>query len=51
VNPEKYAHVRYDMAKTFAEWITSKKGQKLINDYRLEGKQLFYPDAVDAGQL
>lgn len=51
VNPEKYSHVKYDMAQTFAEWITSKKGQKLINDYRLEGKQLFHPDAIDAAQL
>lgn len=46
VNPEKHAHVQYDLAKQFAEWITSAEGQKLIADYRLEGKQLFYPDAI-----
>ncbi len=51
VNPKKYPHVRYDMARDFAEWITSKRGQKLINDYRLEGKQLFYADAIDVDQL
>ena len=46
VNPEKFPTIKYDLAKTFAEWVTSAKGQKLINDYRLIGKQLFYPDAI-----
>ena len=46
VNPEKFSHVRFDLAKTFAEWITSARGQKLIGDYRLLDKQLFYPDAI-----
>ncbi len=46
VSPEKHAHVQYDLAKQFAEWITSAEGQKIIADYRLEGKQLFYPDAM-----
>lgn len=50
VNPEKFDHVKYDLAKKFAEWITSKKGQTLIADYRLMGKPLFHPDAIpDAG--
>jgi len=46
VNPEKFGHVKHDLAKTFAEWITSERGQKLIGDYRLIDKQLFYPDAI-----
>lgn len=46
VNPEKYPEIKYDLAKQFAEWITSERGQKLINEYRLIGKQLFYPDAI-----
>lgn len=45
VNPKKFAHIKYDYAKQFAEWVTSATGQKLIADYRLIGKQLFYPDA------
>lgn len=50
VNPEKFDHVKYDLSKKFAEWITSKKGQTLIADYRLMGKPLFHPDAIpDAG--
>lgn len=46
VNPEKHAHVQYDMAMEFVNWITGEKGQKMIGDYRLEGKQLFYPDVI-----
>lgn len=45
VNPAKYSDIQYDMAMQFVDWITSEKGQKLIGDYRLEGKQLFFPDA------
>ncbi len=46
VNPAKHPDVQFDLAGAFAKWITSEKGQKLIADYRLEGKQLFYPDAM-----
>jgi tungstate transport system substrate-binding protein len=51
VNPKKHAHVQFDLAAKFAQWLTSVRGQKLINDYRLVGKQLFYPDAIDAAAL
>jgi tungstate transport system substrate-binding protein len=46
VNPEKYPQVQYDLAMQFVNWLTGAHGQKLIGDYRLEGKQLFYPDAI-----
>lgn len=46
VNPEKFPHVRYDLAKQFAEWLTSEKTQKRIADYRLLGKPLFIPDKL-----
>ncbi len=47
VNPKKHPHTKYKLAKQFAEWIVAAKAQKLIADYRLVGKQLFYPDAVN----
>jgi tungstate transport system substrate-binding protein len=34
------------LAKEFAEWLVSERGQSMIKGYRLLGKQLFYPDAV-----
>ena len=46
VNPRKYAHVRFDLAQQFARWLVSEKGQTLIASYRLDGKQLFYPEAI-----
>jgi len=46
VNPAKHPHVQFEMAMQFVDWITGARGQKLIADYRLEGKQLFYPDAM-----
>ena len=45
VNPKKHPHVQYEMAMEFVDWITGERGQKLIADYRLEGKQLFYPQS------
>lgn len=46
VNPEKFPEIKFDLAKQFAEWLISERGQKLIGDYRLVGKQLFFPDAI-----
>jgi len=46
VNPEKHPHVQFDIAKEFAEWLVSPNGQKVIADYRLLGKPLFFPDAM-----
>ncbi len=45
VNPARHPGVHYDLAVQFARWITSARGQGLINNYRLLGRQLFYPDA------
>jgi len=45
VNPAKCSKVKNTLAKQYIEWMASEKGQKLIKDYRLEGKQLFTPNA------
>ncbi|MFO7717070.1 MAG: substrate-binding domain-containing protein [Desulfohalobium sp.] len=46
VNPERYPEVKFDLAKQFAQWLVSEPGQSVIANYRLHGKQLFYPDAM-----
>jgi len=46
LNPKKHPHVKYELSKTFAEWLVSRKGQTVVDNYRLLGKQLFYPDAI-----
>jgi len=45
VNPAKHPHVQIELAETFAKWLVSARGQKVIGDYKLLDKQLFFPDA------
>ena len=45
VNPERCENVRYDRAKQFIDWITSRPVQGFIGSYKLLGKQLFTPNA------
>lgn len=46
INPKLHPHVKFDLAETFADWLVSPRGQTIIGNYRLMGKQLFYPDAL-----
>ena len=46
INPKIHSHVNYELAHAFAQWLVSEKGQSVIANYRLIGKQLFYPDAI-----
>jgi tungstate transport system substrate-binding protein len=46
ISPAKHPGVKHDLAEKFAQWLTSERGQGLIAQYRLEGRQLFYPDAL-----
>jgi tungstate transport system substrate-binding protein len=45
INPQKHPHVKNKVAEAFGQWMVSERGQAVIADYRLLGKQLFYPDA------
>lgn len=45
VNPERFPHVRHNLADTFAKWLVSEKGQQVIGSYQLHGRSLFFPDA------
>jgi tungstate transport system substrate-binding protein len=46
VNPKKYPQVKYEMADTFARWLISGKAQALIGNYKIQGQQAFFPDAI-----
>lgn len=50
VNPEHCPKVKYDLAKKFIEWMASPRAQQAIEDFRLMGKQLFFPNADVASQ-
>jgi len=45
VNPAKHAHVKSAAAQKFADWVTSKAGQDTIASYKINGQQLFFPNA------
>jgi tungstate transport system substrate-binding protein len=45
VNPARYPSVKKDLGAKFIEWLTSPTGQKTIADYKINGEQLFFPDA------
>jgi tungstate transport system substrate-binding protein len=47
VNPAKHASVKKDLGQQFIDWLISADGQNAIADYKINGQQLFYPDASD----
>ncbi len=49
VNPAKYPSVKKDFGQQFIDWLISPEGQKVIAGYKIEGQQLFYPNAGDPG--
>ena len=49
VNPAKHAHVKAKDGQAFIDWLTSDQGQQAIADFRIEGQQLFFPNAHKGG--
>jgi tungstate transport system substrate-binding protein len=49
VNPAKHAHVKKELGQSFIDWLASPAGQKAIADYKIEGQQLFFPNATQPG--
>jgi tungstate transport system substrate-binding protein len=47
VNPERHPHVKKELGQAFINWLISPEGQKAIADDKIEGEQLFYPNADD----
>lgn len=45
VNPERHPNVDADAGQTFIDWIIGAEGQAAIAAYRLDGEQLFFPNA------
>ena len=46
VNPDKHPKVQKELGRTFIDWLTSPEGQKAIADYKINGEQLFFPNAI-----
>jgi len=47
VNPAKHPSVRKELGQQFIDWLVSPEGQRVIAGYKINGEQLFYPNAGD----
>ncbi|MBO0755947.1 MAG: extracellular solute-binding protein [Bradyrhizobiaceae bacterium] len=47
VNPAKHPTVKQDVGQQFIDWLISPEGQSAIANYKINGEQLFYPNASD----
>jgi tungstate transport system substrate-binding protein len=45
VNPAKFPHVKKAQGQEFINWLISKNGQDVIASYKIDGEQLFFPNA------
>jgi tungstate transport system substrate-binding protein len=50
VDPARHPSVKKELGQAFIDWIVSAEGQEAIRSYRIEGQQLFSPNA-DPAQL
>jgi tungstate transport system substrate-binding protein len=50
VDPVKHPHVRRAAAEAFIAWLRSREGQQAIASFRLDGEQLFFPNADQAAK-
>jgi tungstate transport system substrate-binding protein len=47
VNPAKHPAVKAELGQGFIDWLVSKDGQEAIRNYKIEGQQLFFPNATN----
>ena len=45
VSPDKHPSVKKKLGQMFVDWVISPEGQKAIADYKINGEQLFCPNA------
>jgi tungstate transport system substrate-binding protein len=46
VNPDKHPNVKVKDGQAFVDWLVSPKGQETIAGYKIDGQQLFFPNAT-----
>jgi tungstate transport system substrate-binding protein len=49
VNPAKHPTVKKKLGQQFIDWLISPEGQRDIAGYKIDGEQLFYPNADEPG--
>ena len=46
VNPQRCPSVKKELGRAFIDWLISPEGQNAIRSYKVQGQQLFFPDAM-----
>ena len=49
VNPGKFPTVKKELGQSFIDWLVSPEGQAAIASYKIDGQQLFFPEAEKKG--
>ncbi len=49
VNPGKFPSVKKEFGQAFVDWLVSAEGQAAIAAYKIDGQQLFFPNAEKKG--
>lgn len=49
VNPERFPDVKKDLGQAFIDWLISPDGQAAIAGYKVDGQQVFFPNADKPG--
>jgi tungstate transport system substrate-binding protein len=49
MNPEKFPNVKKELGQSFVDWLISPDGQAAIAGYKVDGQQLFFPNASQSG--
>ena len=49
VNPAKHPNVKQELGQAFIDWLVSPEGQKAIANHKINGLQLFFPNAHAPG--
>mgnify|MGYP002653815785 CR=1 FL=1 len=45
LSEEKHPHLKHEMAAKWHNWLLSDEGQQAIADFKVDGQQLFFPNA------
>lgn len=44
INPVVHPHVKAELARQLSDWLIGQDGQKAIDEFKISGKNLFYPN-------
>jgi tungstate transport system substrate-binding protein len=45
LSEQKHPHLKHDLAEQWHKWLVSEPGQQAIADFKVDGQQLFFPNA------